>query len=299
MEQKQQRWVVQLLCAVWIIFGSFPVLALPNLQNQESNTTNTSKGADAVSGKVPSVRDSIKRCQGLKHDNLLAELRKVTQESFVGAKVHFRQMVGDHWTRHKVKTLLDMQVDTAAAQMYGQLGYWTRIKSTFSKGTAKKMAEEMARKAFLGEAFGRRLEMLSGDISKDLHRLMQLRVQMSIHRSMECVNHFLQSQYHRSMRVLFQSHVRELLRQVRPDVKVKGTTPSLVHQHRKALMGVGLVVAGGLMRVMMRRLGQRIAKRMAKRLTLRVASRLGTKLIPWVGWGLLAWDAWELARARG
>lgn len=278
-----------------------PLVAHPTKKTNTPNSikrTDTTKPAETEM-TAKGFEDSMQRCRRLTQENLREELVKLCKESFVGARVNFRRIVEDLWMTHKVKVLMDMEVDNAASKLYGEYRYWTRLKSTFSKHTAKEMAERMARLAFLGQPFRYRIEMLSKDISKDLNKLIQDRVHHSVNQSMECINSFLQSQYHQSMRGIFQAHVRGLLRSVKPDVEVSYAAPSLVQQHQKALAGVGLLISAQVMRVMMNRISQRVASKMANRLGMQIASRIGTKLIPWVGWGLLVWDLWDLAHAKG
>ncbi len=230
--------------------------ALPSTPHRRIETTTPRSSAKPLSTKPLSRKaadtemtakgfeDSMQRCRRLTQATLREELVKLCKESFVGARVNFRRIVEDLWVTHKVKVLMDMEVDNAASKLYGEYRYWTRLKSTFSKNTAKEMAERMARLAFLGAPFRYRIEMLSKDISKDLNKLIQDRVHHSVNQSMECVNSFLQSQYHQSMRGIFQTHVRGLLKSVKPDIEVSYATPSLMQQHGKAFAGSGFVDLG-------------------------------------------------------
>ena len=247
----------------------------------------------------PTLEDSMQRCRKLNQAGLRNELLRVCKESFLGARINFARILRDHWVRYQVKALIDQQVDLAASQLSQEYRYWSRLKSSFSKETAKQMAENMARRAFLGEPFRKRIESLSQDISKDLNKLIQDRVQHSIHQSIECINSFLQSQYHDSMRDIFQAHVKELLGNTRPEINLPDGRRSVLAQHGKGIAGVGMVLTGGALRILMKRIGDRIAARMAQSLGLKIASRIGTKLIPWVGWGLLVLDVWDVVWAKG
>ncbi len=240
-------------------------------------------------------KESMVRCRKITKESLRKELLKISREAFQERELNFQSLVEDRWQAHRLDEFIDRQVDLAVKKIAKKSSYFQLVKSRFSSAQSKQMAREVARQSFQSKAFQKKIKTLIKDISARMENDINRRAKLSIHRSIECINQFLSSKYKsKIIKNIFAQQLSSSLADSKELDRDLYKLPSIVTQHTKGLVGVGLILTNQIIRVLLRRILRRIARRFMSRLAVRVLARIGTKVIPFIGWGLLAWDAYDI-----
>lgn len=242
---------------------------------------------------------SLQACAQLDKKTLRADLQRLLQKKVADHPFPIERIIRDAWTQLNLDQTLHSEIDRAASVLQNETGYWQRLRSSFSKEKAKELAQALAKEVFASKAFEGKLQ----DVVKQVGGLLEKEIEgfaaVAVEQSILCFQHFAEKRYHTSVRSLFGKHLYAKLSPTHPSKSALDKLPSFREKRGKSLAGASLIATGLFAKLIAKRVSQQIITRFAQGLGYQILSRVGTKFIPWVGWGLLVWDAWSIIKAEG
>ncbi len=246
---------------------------------------------------------TFEECGSIQKENLRDELNSIAQQSFSTelSAIDMERLISEKWADAGMDETLSREVDRAVERVKKDSGFWERTWSSWSAEKSKKFAEKVAGYAFSSEGFHSGLDKVSKETGEKLARHMETVSAKSASSAMLCLQEFIGKEYSESVSGVFEEELKKQTQEINWDEKIDPNQPSVTSMHKKALGGLGVIIAAQIGKKIAQKIGQSIAKRIAGRIASRIAGRIAgraaTSTIPIVGWivggGMIVWDLWD------
>jgi hypothetical protein len=245
--------------------------------------------------------EELAYCQELEPEAVRDELNRISQDIFAEgeAGLDLDAIVAREWQAQNMDAIIDQAVVDAVNQVRNGRDWTTRISSAWLPASAESLTQEVATLAFSSEAFHTAIDDLSEAVALAVaDEFAALSVQ-SAAQTMLCLQAYIGGQYSQAFVAAFAEEIRAGASQAdlaMADELDRGLL-TILGQHRTALGGVGVIIAGQIAGRMVQRMGQDLARRVAGRIAGRVLGRVGAAAIPVLGWvvgiGMIVYDVAE------
>jgi len=222
--------------------------------------------------------------------NELVALCKAVFEEDLSA-VHVAQWVDHAWTLNGVDAVMARIVDDAVAYIKQDTTYWERLKSNWSKGKAKAMAERVSEIVFSSPEFQELMGTIADEVSEKAVARLQFVSEKAASESIHAIAEFLGASYSEAFMPMFEAELAAIALE---PVDITPEVSGPIGQNPNAAAGVAVIVGAQVARVLASRLARRVGKSVIGRIVGRVTARVASMAVPVAGWivggGLIVWD---------
>ncbi len=238
-------------------------------------------------------------CNKLEEDSLRDEFNRICQQvfSYEINNIDIEQLINSKWVTIGMDYKIDHEIDNAVDRVRKESDFIEKVWSSWSSDKAKEFAEKIANYAFGSEGFKSSLDRLSSEISEELVERFESISAQSASAALMCLEKFIGSRYSESIYRIFEEEVKKGARGIEWGEKIPLDQLSVPGMHKKALGGLGVIIAAQIGKRIAQKIGKSIAQRIAGRIASRIAGRIAGSSIPIVGWiiggGMIVWDLWD------
>ena len=200
--------------------------------------------------------------------------------------VDYEALVDDQWRKNDMDALIDRLVDAAAKQVREESSWSELISSIASKDEAKKLAEEVAERAYRSDAFKSAVQDLSTDVGQEVAKSIELATLDAAVPAVRCVRAFLGGRYGATIARIVSEDTRVAFEPSTSDLTATIGTGQVVLAGSQAIAGTVILLV--------RRTLTRMASRVGQRVVGAVLARVVSVIAGGVGVVLIAKDLWDL-----